>query len=575
MPMPSLRPRTEEYRLLLSLLILPFLCSTAAAQSWILTGNMTQPRQSPLITSLQDGRVLVSGGLNGAGILTSAEAYDPATEVWTEVGPMEHGHLYGVMLRLADGKVLVSGGYDRSGITNGTEIFDPATGRWNATADTNCSRANQAAALLPNGNVIVFGGSNGVASLKSSEIYDAISGVWRPGPDMPFASALLTATVGGDLVFAAGGVDIARCPNCALKSSAVYNAILNTWTSADDLVEARAGHLGFAADSGGASLVGGFSSSLSGELSPKALSSAEGYDRAGRLLTRGTLDEPRAAAAGAKLLSGEILVAGGVDPAMPGAGVSAAERYDPSTGSSVGTTSLNLPRYFHAASVLPGGDVLMVGGVVNGRASATAERYRAPQLPVCKPPNAPAGLVGSASGSTIFMSWNAPASGCLPKSYVIEAGSGPGLANLANSDTGNALTSFTATGIPNGVYYVRVRAKNLFGASAPSNEIVITVGPVAPCAALPNPPTGLIGFTGGSKISLSWKAPLGGCPPTSYVVEAGSAPGLANLAQGDTGNAQTSYVVPGVSTGVYYVRVRAKNAGGTSFPSNEIVLTVP
>jgi len=57
------------------------------------------------------------------------------------------------------------------------------------------------------------------------------------------------------------------------------------------------------------------------------------------------------------------------------------------------------------------------------------------------------------------------------------------LTNLANVDVG-ATTTFTATGVGAGTYYMRVRARNGCGASPPGNEIVATVvavpGPGAP-----------------------------------------------------------------------------------------------
>jgi hypothetical protein len=65
------------------------------------------------------------------------------------------------------------------------------------------------------------------------------------------------------------------------------------------------------------------------------------------------------------------------------------------------------------------------------------------------------------------------------------------LANLANFDTGNASTTFSASGIGAGSYYVRVRSLSNCGASAPSNEILIFV----------------VGFTGDVQVSVSWDAP--------------------------------------------------------------------
>ncbi len=58
---------------------------------------------------------------------------------------------------------------------------------------------------------------------------------------------------------------------------------------------------------------------------------------------------------------------------------------------------------------------------------------------------------------------------------------------------------------------------------------------------------------------------------TSYIVEAGSFPGGTNLAIVDTGSASPSFTATGVPPGDYHVRVRAKNACGTSGPSNEVI----
>ena len=89
-------------------------------------------------------------------------------------------------------------------------------------------------------------------------------------------------------------------------------------------------------------------------------------------------------------------------------------------------------------------------------------------------PGAPGGLsAASTVGGTVVLSWNA-ASGT-PTSYIVEAGSTPGTSNLANSDLGSNATSYTATGVGRGTYFVRMRAKNSCGTGPVSNEAVVTV----------------------------------------------------------------------------------------------------
>jgi hypothetical protein len=89
-------------------------------------------------------------------------------------------------------------------------------------------------------------------------------------------------------------------------------------------------------------------------------------------------------------------------------------------------------------------------------------------------PGAPGGLaLVSSSGGTVVIAWTAPAES--PTSYVVEAGSASGTANLANQDLGSPATSLTATGVGGGAYFVRMRGKNACGTGAASNEILVVV----------------------------------------------------------------------------------------------------
>ena len=74
---------------------------------------------------------------------------------------------------LPSGQVLVSGGYNSSGVLTSSELYDPASGQWIAGPDLVNGRARSSSILLPNGNVLAVGASNPVtgAILPSAELY--------------------------------------------------------------------------------------------------------------------------------------------------------------------------------------------------------------------------------------------------------------------------------------------------------------------------------------------------------------------------------------------------------------------
>src|SRR6476620_3662729 len=87
-------------------------------------------------------------------------------------------------------------------------------------------------------------------------------------------------------------------------------------------------------------------------------------------------------------------------------------------------------------------------------------------------PGSPTGLAATVNGNVVSLAWQAPASG-IPTSYVVEAALSPGGAAIASVPI--AQTSLIVPGVPNGVYYVRVRAVNAEGPGPASNEAVAAV----------------------------------------------------------------------------------------------------
>ena len=72
-------------------------------------------------TLLPDGQLLVAGGYNG-NVLSSAELYDPATEMWTAAATMHNQRQQFPALLLPNGQVLVAGGFYFQSLTN-SELY--------------------------------------------------------------------------------------------------------------------------------------------------------------------------------------------------------------------------------------------------------------------------------------------------------------------------------------------------------------------------------------------------------------------------------------------------------------------
>src|SRR5207249_3647695 len=111
--------------------------SDDALASWIWRGTrrLHKAHYSHTATLLQNGQVLVAGGIDSTGhISASAELYDPASETWSAAGRLNTGRFTHTATLLQNGMVLVAGGQESS--SNGSasaELYDPTSRTWSAT----------------------------------------------------------------------------------------------------------------------------------------------------------------------------------------------------------------------------------------------------------------------------------------------------------------------------------------------------------------------------------------------------------------------------------------------------------
>jgi hypothetical protein len=237
---------------------------------------------------------------------------------------------------------------------------------------------------------------------------------------------------------------------------------------------------------------------------------------------------------------------------------------DIASGAPVGAdTSLDVP------NVPPGSYYMRLRSVSAGGVSVPSDELLLVVGPIgCSgPPEPPADLEVTVNGSTVLLTWGeSPTPGVT--GYRIIAGPWP--LGLGFSTTVSASTTSLAVPAPNGVFVVRIVALGPCGASVPSNPVVLGVG-----GALmpPGEPLDFIAEVIGNTVAFSWAAPVTGGAAAGYVLEAGSGPGLSDIARFPL--AATSAAAAGVPPGTYFVRVVAVNAVGAGQPSAELQVVVP
>jgi hypothetical protein len=193
-------------------------------------GDMTTARSAslqiggPLLT-LADGRVLLVGGVgpNSQPVLASAEIYDPATGRFTATaGSMATARTYFAAARLQDGRVLIAGGINESATALASaEIFDPDTGMFTPTpSPMTVARTFPSAATLADGRVLIVGGLNQIQSyalgqvsyfggLDSAEIFDPVARTFTPVTNVLVESRAFSTVIpleNGDAVVMCGNV---------------------------------------------------------------------------------------------------------------------------------------------------------------------------------------------------------------------------------------------------------------------------------------------------------------------------------------------------------------------------------
>ena len=277
---------------------------------WLPVADMTTARVA-LGATVADGRLFAIGGSAAfpSPILTSIEAYDPATDAWAARSDMPTGRRWLSAATVGEKIYAVGGEQLNLQAMPTVEEYDIRTDAWTTIADMPTPRKAASAAAV-DGKVYVIGGASSSGQLLASvDVYDPVTNTWEPRARMPTARALLSTSVVDGKIYAFGGG-----PGTASAAVEEYDPATDTWTRKTSMPTARWSLATTVAD--GTIFVGG------GRNANSSTPTVEKYDP---LTDQWTVTTPLpvdSIGLGAAAIDNQVYAIGGV-PFAPGAPVNA------------------------------------------------------------------------------------------------------------------------------------------------------------------------------------------------------------------------------------------------------------
>lgn len=170
-----------------------------STETWITGPTMTDKRVTHSMAVLPNGKVLISGGLAPNGFapttLKTCELFDPTSNTLSQTNDMNKDRAEHISVTMQDGKILCSGGGGISGMSinaiSDAEQFDQSTETWTSIPNMNTSRGGHLGFVCSNGSILFPSGDSGsmtsITPTPTCEVYNPSSNSWSSVSDLSTA----------------------------------------------------------------------------------------------------------------------------------------------------------------------------------------------------------------------------------------------------------------------------------------------------------------------------------------------------------------------------------------------------
>jgi len=568
----------------------PILAQSAAppANDPSTTGQWAGPFAWPLVSVhtmlMPDGKVLLyDDHTDNAGV----QVWDPVGDTLVDRPYIDDDLFCSGHTLMPDGRVLVVGGHFSTyfGIPSAT-IFDPTTQLWSSAAPMAYGRWYPTATSLPNGKVLVTSGAQSCSTCGSPggshagivlipEVYTPNTNTWTQltGASLSLPLYPHMHVLPDGRVFVSGSQE-------EPVASRVLDVAAQTWTIVDSSVK-----------DGGSSVM-----YRPGKILKTGSARNPDYSAQNAAATAYVIDmnlpSPswRAVASMSSartqhnltmLPDGNVLLVGGgttSDVYAIASAVKTAALWSPSTETWTPMAAMSEPRLYHSTSLLlPDGRVLVSGGGRYGPDFPSAEVYSPPYLFKGARPT-----ITGAPGVVAYNSHfevETPDGAQISSVALLRLGSvthafdeNQRYVPLAFSPAGAGLdvTAPTSANVaPPGTYMLFI----VNGNGVPSVSSMVRLPAPWEDSVQPGAPSFLAAATAPGSVLLTWNGATDNVGVVRYNVHRGTAPGVIPTPGNQVGIATTtSFTDTGFATGVYYYVVTAEDAAGNVGPaSNEAV----